>query len=87
MAAIPENKDNLVIENIQPSIDAGRFAIKREPGDTVQITADIFRHSHEKYDAAIYYKLRNERRWRKAPMHFVDNDMWAGEFVVNSIGY
>lgn len=87
MAAIPEKKDNLVIENIQPSIDAGRFAIKREPGDTVQITADIFRHSHEKYDAAIYYKLRNERRWRKAPMHFVDNDMWAGEFVVNSIGY
>ena len=87
MAAIPEKKDNLVIENIQPSIDAGRFAIKREPGDTVQITADIFRHSHEKYDAAIYYKLRNERRWRKAPMHFVDNDMWTGEFVVNSIGY
>lgn len=87
MAEFPEKKDNLVIENIQPSVDANRFAIKREPGDTVKITADIFRHSHEKYDAAILYKLRSEKRFRKAPMHFVDNDMWAGEFTVNSIGY
>lgn len=87
MAEIPSKKDNLVIENIQPSVDAGRFAIKREPGDIVKITADIFRHSHEKYDAAIFYKMRKEKRFRKAPMHFVDNDMWEGEFVVNSIGY
>lgn len=87
MAEFPEKKDNLVIENIQPSVDANRFAIKREPGDTVKITADIFRHGHEKYDAAILYKLRSEKRFRKAPMHFVDNDMWAGEFTVNSIGY
>ena len=75
MAEIPSKKDNLVIENIQPSVDAGRFALKREPGDTVKITADIFRHSHEKYDAAIVYKHRSERRWRKVPLHFVDNDM------------
>lgn len=87
MAEFPSRKDNLVIENIQPSVDAGRFAIKREPGDTVKLTADIFRHSHEKYDAAILYKRRGEKRFRKAPMHFVDNDMWEGEFVVNSIGY
>ncbi len=87
MAEIPSKKDNLVIENIQPSVDAGRFAIKREPGDIVKITADIFRHSHEKYDAAIFYKTRKEKRFHKAPMHFVDNDMWEGEFVVNSIGY
>ena len=53
MAIIPTRKDNLVIENIRPSIEGGRFMLKREPGDTVTLTADIFRHSHEKYDAAI----------------------------------
>lgn len=87
MAEFPQKKDNLVIENIQPSVDANRFAIKREPGDTVKVTANIFRHGHEKYDAAILYKSRGEKRFRKAPMHFVDNDMWAGEFTVNGIGY
>ena len=54
MATIPTLKENLVIENIRPSIEGGRFMLKREPGDTVTLQADIFRHSHEKYDAAIF---------------------------------
>ena len=48
MATIPTRKDNLVIENIRPQIEGGRFMLKREPGDTVTLTADIFRHSHDK---------------------------------------
>ena len=56
MATIPTLKDNLVIENIRPQVEGGRFMIKREPGDTVTLQADIFRHSHEKYDAAIFYR-------------------------------
>ena len=87
MATIPTLKDNLVIENIRPSIEGGRFMIKREPGDTVTLTADIFRHSHEKYDAAIFYRHVSKKKWNKASMHFVDNDQWEGSFVVNNIGY
>ena len=87
MAIIPTRKDNLVIENIRPQIEGGRFMIKREPGDTVTLTADIFRHSHEKYDAAIFYRHDSKKKWEKAPMHFVDNDQWEGSFTVNNIGY
>ena len=87
MATIPTLKDNLVIENIRPQIEGGRFMIKREPGDTVTLTADIFRHSHEKYDAAIFYRHVSRKKWEKAPMHFVDNDQWEGSFTVNNIGY
>ena len=87
MATIPTLKDNLVIENIRPQIEGGRFMIKREPGDTVTLTADIFRHSHEKYDAAIFYRHVSKKKWEKAPMHFVDIDQWEGSFTVNNIGY
>ncbi|MCQ2062183.1 MAG: alpha-1,4-glucan--maltose-1-phosphate maltosyltransferase [Fibrobacter sp.] len=105
MATIPTLKDNLVIENIRPQVEGGRFMIKREPGDTVTLQADIFRHSHEKYDAAIFYRhvpaetpakktAKSSKaakpatvKWEKAPMHFVDNDLWEGSFVVNNIGY
>ena len=87
MATIPTRKDNLVIENIRPQIEGGRFMLKREPGDTVTLTADIFRHSHEKYDAAIFYRHVSKKKWEKAPMHFVDNDQWEGSFTVNNIGY
>ena len=87
MATIPTRKDNLVIENIRPQIEGGRFMLKREPGDTVTLTADIFRHSHEKYDAAIFYRHVSKKKWEQAPMHFVDNDQWEGSFKVGNIGY
>jgi starch synthase (maltosyl-transferring) len=87
MAEFPTRKDNLVIENIEPMIDGGKFMLKREPGDTVALTADIFRHSHEKYDAAILYRHADKKKWEQEPMHFVDNDKWEGSFTVKSIGY
>ncbi|MDR1760751.1 MAG: alpha-1,4-glucan--maltose-1-phosphate maltosyltransferase [Fibrobacter sp.] len=84
---IPEKKDNLVIENIRPSVNCGHFDLKREPGETVTLTADIFRHGHEKYDAAILYRHVSQAKWLSAPMHFVDNDSWEGTFTVQTIGY
>lgn len=87
MATFPSSLDNLVIENIRPQIEGGRFMLKREPGDTVTLQADIFRHSHEKYDAAILYRHASSKKWQRAPMHFVDNDLWEGTFTVQSVGY
>lgn len=78
---------NVVIENVQPIVDGGRFAIKREPGDTVVVTADIFRHSYEKFQAAILYRKQGGKSWKRSPMEFDDNDRWKGEFTVDDIGY
>ncbi|HPW93650.1 MAG TPA: DUF3416 domain-containing protein [Fibrobacteraceae bacterium] len=87
MAIIPTKKENFVIENIRPSIEGGRFMIKREPGDKVTIQADIFRHSHEKYDAAILYKHSSQKKWKQVPMEFVENDLWEGKFIVQNVGF
>jgi len=35
-----------VIENVRPSVDAGRFAAKRVVGEPVVVTADGFTHGH-----------------------------------------
>ena len=87
MAIIPTKKENFVIENIRPSIEGGRFMIKREPGDKVTIQADIFRHSHEKYDAAILYKHSSQKKWKEVPMKLIENDLWEGYFIVQNIGF
>lgn len=86
-AIIPSRKDNLVIENISPLIEGGRFAIRREPGDSFTVQADIFRHSHEKYEAAIEFRHTSKKKWQRVPMHHVDNDLWEGSFEVKSIGF
>jgi hypothetical protein len=37
----------VVVEQIAPEIDAGRFPIKRTIGETVDVAADVFADGHE----------------------------------------
>ena len=46
----------LVIENVKPSVDDGRFPIKRVVGDTLTVTATIFRDGHGKIVPLLKYK-------------------------------
>jgi starch synthase (maltosyl-transferring) len=73
-----------------PMLDAGRYAPKRCVGDTVAVSADIFRDGHEKLRAVVKYKAPGGRRWLEAPMHTVDAHIngvrWAGEFAVTTTG-
>ncbi len=78
---------NIMIQNVTPVIDGGRFAIKREPMDRTIVSADLFRHSHEKIDAAVIFRRRGEKKWHKSPMTQGNNDRWTGEFVVTELGY
>ena len=71
-------------------LDAGRYAPKRCVGDTVAVSADIFRDGHEKLRAVVKYKAPGGRRWLESPMHAVDAHhsgvRWAGEFEVTTTG-
>lgn len=87
MTTILSKKENFVIKNIRPSVENGAYCIKREPGDMVLVQADLFRHSHEKYQAAILYKHSKQKDWKKMPMEHIINDHWEASFLVQSIGY
>lgn len=78
---------NIMIQNVEPSVNAGRFPIKREPLDKVLVSADLFRHSHEVIDAAVVYRKKGDKKWLKSPMQDLGNDRWAGEFVVTELGF
>ncbi len=73
-----------------PTLDGGRYSPKRCVGDTVHVTADIFRDGHEKLRAVVRYKAPGGRRWLEAPMRPVDDHIrgvrWAGEFTVTTPG-
>lgn len=78
---------NIMIQNVSPTVDAGRFTIKREPLDKVKVSADLFRHSHEPINAAVVYRIKGSKGWKKAPMNHVENDRWEGQFTVTELGY
>src|SRR6476646_10562608 len=43
----------VIVEHIRPSIDAGRFPIKRSVGETVEVHADIFADGHDALAAVL----------------------------------
>ena len=72
----------VIIERVQPEIDAGRYPVKRVQGDILEVTADIFKDGHDKIAAVVKYRRQDEDDWREAEMRFVDNDRWAGEILL-----
>src|SRR5262249_44853035 len=53
----------IVIEEIYPSIDAGRFPIKRIAGEPVDVWADIFRDGHAVLAAALLWRPQISNEW------------------------
>ena len=84
--AIPASKRTVIIEDVAPTVDGGRYAAKREIGARVEVAADIFKEGHDVLVAFVLYRRETERAWREAPMRVVDNDRWAGEIVVDALG-
>src|SRR5262249_4205847 len=47
----------VVVENVQPTIDGGRFPIKRTAGESVNVAATIFADGHDVIVAVLRYRL------------------------------
>jgi starch synthase (maltosyl-transferring) len=76
------DRRRVVIENVQPEVDAGRFAVKRTVGDKVQVEADVFADGHDELACVLFYKPQDDSVWQTTPMTLFANDRWQGEFWV-----
>jgi starch synthase (maltosyl-transferring) len=77
----------LVIENVTPKLDGGRYPIKRVIGSVLEVSADIFKDGHDLIAARILYRRPGETEFRAAPFNYrFDPDRWHGTFKVDQIG-
>ncbi len=78
------------IEAPQPVIDCGRYPAKHSVGDTVSVTATIFRDGHDVLEAVVAYRRREAADWRERPLRHIDahldGDTWSGDFGVDACG-
>lgn len=74
MAKIPKTLQTIVIEQVKPELDGGRYPVKRIVGETFEVTADVFKEGHDTIAAKLRYKIYYEKTWQETPMHYVDND-------------
>jgi starch synthase (maltosyl-transferring) len=75
-----------VIENVAPSVDAGRFAVKRVVGESIVVTADGFAHGHEKVACLLRWRGPGSSEWTEAEMEFLGNDRWRAAFATERVG-
>ena len=81
----PQLQRRVVIENVRPQVDCGRFPIKRTPGELVAVTADIFADGHDALAAVLLYRKAGDQAWQESPMEKRDNDEWRGSFTVDAL--
>ncbi|NRP75925.1 Alpha-1,4-glucan:maltose-1-phosphate maltosyltransferase 1 [Ensifer psoraleae] len=76
----------LAIENISPSVDEGRYPVKRVVGELVTVEADIFGDGHDPLAAALFWREADAADWHQTPMELVENDRWRGHFPLKRLG-
>jgi starch synthase (maltosyl-transferring) len=79
-------RNRVVIEEITPQVEGGRYPACRILGDEVTITAAVFADGHDHVAARLIYRHNSEKRWRNVPMTATSNDLWAASFPVDKLG-
>lgn len=86
MAATPKYAPTVVIENFYPSIEGGRYPVKRVLEEPLDVYADIFKDGHDILTARLRWRKVGTRRWFEAPMAAIDGDRWHGQCRFSSLG-
>ena len=78
---------HVVIENVQPQVDGGRFASKKVVGEPVTVTASIHCDGHNQLAAQILFKKEKDREWSTAQMKVSEPglDQWVGQFWIKDL--
>jgi starch synthase (maltosyl-transferring) len=84
-----EGRRRVVIEGITPSLDGGRFPVKRIVGDALGVEADVFADGHD--ELSVRLRWRNDRggedlAWSELPMEPLGNDRWRAQIQLDSVG-
>ena len=81
-----KSRRRVVIENVEPEVDGGRFAVKRVAGDLVSVAADIFTDGHDELIARLHHRREDGREWQTIPMTLGYDDRWQASFEVPDVG-
>ena len=81
-----EGRSRVVIEQVTPQVNSGRYPARRIIGDEVVVTAAIFADGHDHLAARVLFRQASERRWRTVPMVAEGNDVWSASFPANKLG-
>ena len=81
-----EGRKRVIIADVKPEIDAGRFPIKRIIGEETVVEANILADGHDALSCAMLYRKEGDEKWTEVPMELLGNDRWRASFCVKELG-
>lgn len=79
-------KKRVIIENVQPVVDGGRYAARRAVDERVDVAATIIADGHDHLRARVLYKKDGANDWSVIEMKAGWNDEWWAPFYVRETG-
>ena len=81
-----DGRIRVVIENLRPEVDGGRFSVKRAAGGSVTVQADVFVDGHDRIACLLLHRREDDAEWSEVAMEPLGNDRWRAVFRVNEVG-
>jgi starch synthase (maltosyl-transferring) len=72
-----ERLSTVIIEAIEPCINAGRYPVKRVVGQDLRVSADVFKDGHDIIAAVLKWRVAGGALWLETPMIQGENDRWS----------
>jgi starch synthase (maltosyl-transferring) len=69
------------IEDLYPTVDGGRFPVKRIAGEAVDVWADILRDGNALLAAELLWRTAGAGKWTRIAMRLHENDRWTATFT------
>ncbi|MEZ5316322.1 MAG: maltotransferase domain-containing protein [Vicinamibacterales bacterium] len=90
-APVPRDRRRVVIEDVAPAVDGGRFPIKRVVGEPIDVEADVFADGDDTLRVLLRHRVigagASESPWHTMPMRPIGDDRWTARFVPDQVGY
>ncbi|TAK48079.1 MAG: DUF3416 domain-containing protein [Saprospiraceae bacterium] len=80
-------RNRTIIRNVKPSLDEGKYYIKKVPGETVDVSAEIIADGDDVIKASLLFKEEKARNWSEIPMTPLEDDHFAASFTVKKEGF
>ena len=77
-----DGRKRVVIENLQPSLECGRYPVKRCEGELVEVRVDIFCDSHDGW-VQFFFRREEQADWESLP--FIIKEMTGGKTLLLSL--
>jgi starch synthase (maltosyl-transferring) len=81
-----EGRKRVVIEEVSPQVDGGRYPAKRTLDDVVTVTAAVFGDGHDHVSGRLLYRHSSKVEWRSTPLVPLTNDLWSATFTADELG-